>query len=165
MAPAERVIRQAGMSDAARRGVRLAVDVGTVRVGVAASDPHGILATPVATLQRDEVGLSDIRELAAMVVQREVVEVVVGLPLTLRGADGAAASAARSYAAILAEHVAPVPVVLVDERLSSVSANRTLADRQVPGRARRAVVDQLAAVEILQSRLESLRRDIPGSAG
>jgi putative Holliday junction resolvase len=138
--------------------VRLAVDVGTVRVGIAASDPAGILATPVTTLQRDQAGMTDIRELAAMVAERNAVEVVVGLPLTLRGADGAAAAAARSYAALLAEHIAPVPVVMVDERLSSVSANRTLAERRVPGRARRTVVDQLAAVAILQSRLDRLSR-------
>jgi putative Holliday junction resolvase len=152
------------MPDPARAGVRLGVDVGTVRVGVAASDPHGILATPVVTLDRDETGLSDIKELVAIVAQRSAVEVVVGLPLTLRGADGAAAAAARSYAAVLAEHVAPVPVVLVDERLSTVSAHRTLAERRVPGRARRAVVDQLAAVEILQARLDQLGRQPDGGA-
>lgn len=150
------------MSDATRPGVRLAVDVGTVRVGVAASDPDGILATPVETLRRDEAGLSDISKLADLVEQRNAVEVVVGLPLTLRGADGAAAAAARSYAAVLADRIAPVPVVFVDERLSSVSANRTLHDRRVPGRSRRAVVDQLAAVEILQSRLDQLRGSAPG---
>jgi putative Holliday junction resolvase len=152
------------MPDPARAGVRLAVDVGTVRVGVAASDPHGILASPVTTLDRDEAGLSDIKELVAIVAQRSAVEVVVGLPLTLRGADGAAAAAARSYAATLAEHIAPVPVVLVDERLSTVSANRTLAQRQVPGRRRRAVVDQLAAVEILRARLDQLDRHVDGGA-
>jgi putative Holliday junction resolvase len=151
------------MLDGVRPGVRLAVDVGTVRVGVAASDPDSILATPVATLLRDEAGLSDIDELAALVEQRNAVEVVVGLPLTLRGADGAAAAAARAYAAVLAERINPVPVVLVDERLSSVSANRALAERKVPGRSRRAVVDQVAAVEILQSRLDQLRRSPGGT--
>lgn len=133
------------------------MDVGTVRIGVAVSDPGGILATPVVTLARDEGTGRDIEDLAALVTERHVVEVSVGLPRTLRGADGSAARAARSYAAELAARIAPVPVVLVDERLSSVHANRVLADRRVPGRSRRAVVDQLAAVTILQTRLDQLR--------
>ena len=142
---------------AAPRGVRLGVDVGTVRVGVAISDPDGILATPVVTLARDEATARDIDDVAALVADRNIVEVAVGLPRTLRGADGSAARAARGYAAALAERIAPVPVVLVDERLSSVHANRVLAERGVPGRSRRAVVDQLAAVTILQTRLDAVR--------
>ncbi len=138
-------------------GVRLGVDVGTVRVGVAISDPDGILATPVATLARDADRTRDIDELAELVAARQVVEVAVGLPRTLAGANGTAAHAARRYAAALAERIAPVPVVLVDERLSSVEANRVLAEQRVPGRSRRSVVDQLAAVTILQSRLDTIR--------
>lgn len=137
--------------------MRLGVDVGTVRVGVAVSDPDGILATPEQTLARDADAQSDLDALAALVAEREVVEVVVGLPRTLRGADGVSARAARQYAGALAARIAPVPVVLVDERLTSVHANRVLAERRVPGKARRAVVDQLAAVGILQSRLDGLR--------
>jgi putative Holliday junction resolvase len=133
------------------------VDVGTVRVGVAVSDPDGVLATPVATLARDEDTARDLDELAALVDERRVVEVAVGLPRTLRGTDGSAARSARSYAAALAERIAPVPVTLVDERLSSVHANRVLAERRVPVRSRRAVVDQLAAVTILQTHLDQLR--------
>jgi putative Holliday junction resolvase len=143
--------------DTPLRGVRLAVDVGTVRVGVAVSDPDGILATPVATLARDTDSAGDIDEISALVAARGAVEVVVGLPRTLRGRDGTSAQAARRYAADLAQRIAPVPVVLVDERMTSVTANRILAERRVPGRSRRAVVDQLAAVEILQSRLDELR--------
>lgn len=137
----------------------MGVDVGTVRVGVAVSDPDGILATPVTTLARDEIAGRDIDDLATMVADRSVVEIVVGLPRTLRGTDGVAAAAARRYADTLAERVAPVPVVLVDERLSSVYANRIFDERKVSGRARRPVVDQLAAVTILQTRLDVFRRD------
>jgi len=124
---------------------------------VAVSDPDGVLATPVVTLARDEDTARDLDELTALVDERRVVEVAVGLPRTLRGTDGSAARSARSYAAALAERIAPVPVVLVDERLSSVEANRVLAERRVPGRSRRAVVDQLAAVTILQTHLDRLR--------
>ncbi len=138
------------------RGVRLGVDVGTVRVGVAISDPHGLLATPVATLARKPSDEADLAALAAMVEEREVVEVVVGLPKTLRGTDGPAVVAARAYGDALAARIAPVPVVYVDERLTTVSADRQLTEAGVRGRSRRKVVDQLAATRILQNRLDNL---------
>lgn len=141
---------------ARRGGVRLGVDVGTVRIGVALSDPAGILATPLATLARDSAGRADLDSLARLVAEHEVVEVVVGLPRTLRGEHGVAAAAAEAYGRRLARRVEPVPVVYADERLTTVTANRILRERGVPGRARRAVVDQLAAVRILQNRLDGL---------
>lgn len=137
------------------KGVRLGVDVGSVRVGVAMSDPHGILATPVTTLRRDRAG-ADLDALAALIVEFEVVEVVVGLPRTLRGADGAAVTAAREYATALATRIDAVPLVFVDERMTSVTANRMLADRGINSRSRREIVDQAAAVTILQTRLDAL---------
>lgn len=137
------------------KGVRLGVDVGSVRVGVAMSDPHGILATPVTTLRRDSAG-ADLQALAALIAEHEVVEVVVGLPKTLRGADGAAVTAARDYAAALAARIGAVPLVFVDERMTSVTANRMLADRGVNSRSRREIVDQAAAVAILQTRLDAV---------
>ena len=148
------------------RGVRLGVDVGTVRVGVARSDPHGILATPVATLPRDETGGSDLNTLRDLVLEHDVVEVVVGLPRTLRGVVGPAATAARLYGDQLAALVTPVPVVYVDERLTSVTANRMLAERGIREKNRRSVVDQAAAVAILQIRLDAittLNRDQAGA--
>ncbi len=148
--------QQSNDSQVPSRGVRLGVDVGTVRVGVARSDPHGILATPVATLARDESGELDLDALRDLVLEHQVVEVVVGLPRTLRGAVGSAAVAARQYGQLLAVRVAPVPVVYVDERLTSVTANRMLAERGINEKSRRAVVDQAAAVSILQIRLDQL---------
>jgi putative holliday junction resolvase len=143
-------------SDRPPKGVRLGVDVGTVRLGVAISDPRGVLATPVKTVARKGTGGTDLDELAALVEEHEVVEVVVGLPRTLRGADGPAATAAREFADRLAAQIAPVPVVLVDERLTTVAADRILADRGIRGPGRRKVVDQVAAMAILQSRLDAL---------
>jgi putative holliday junction resolvase len=137
--------------------VRIGVDVGTVRVGVASCDPGGVLATPLTTLARDVDGGDDLRSLAELAREREAIEVLVGLPRSLSGRDGPAAAAARAYAAQLAALVAPVPVRLVDERLSTVSAERTLRDRGRDGRARRAVVDQQAAVVILQTALDAER--------
>lgn len=146
------------IADTPPLGVRVGIDVGSVRVGVSISDPDGILATPVATLARDDAAMRDLDDLATLVKERNVVEVVVGLPRTLRGDQGIAASAARDYAAALATRIDTVPVVFVDERLTSVTANRVLSDRGVPGRSRRKVVDQIAAVEILQTRLDQVRR-------
>lgn len=151
------------MGDPWVRGVRLGVDVGTVRVGVAKSDPDGILATPVVTLRRDLTaegnGLpADIAQLVRLVEVHETVEVVVGLPVTLAGTEGFAATHVRAYADQLAQAIAPVPVLLADERMSTAAATRRLSERGVRGGRRRAVVDQAAAVEILQGWLDAARR-------
>ena len=144
-----------------RPGVRLGVDVGTVRVGVAVSDPGGVLATPHATLRRTwpdpAVAKDDVAEIVALGAERDAIEVIVGLPRSLSGDEGPSAEAARQYAAELARRVAPVSVRLVDERLTSVSAHRALRDSGVAGRRQRAVVDQAAAVLILQAALDEER--------
>jgi putative Holliday junction resolvase len=137
--------------------VRVGVDVGSVRVGVARSDPSALVATPVETVRRDAAGGTDLDRIAGIVQDTDAVEVVVGLPRTLRGEEGAAAVAARQYATAIARLVTPVPVRLVDERLSTVSAHRTLRDAGVRGRRHRPVVDQVAAVVILQSALDAER--------
>ncbi len=135
-------------------GVWLAVDVGSVRVGVARSDPRGVLATPLVTLKRDVAGNRDIAELAALVREHEAIGVVVGLPRTLANREGAAAAMAREYGVALAAVIAPTPVRYLDERLTTVSAERKLSRGGVRGVARRAVIDQAAAVELLQHWLE-----------
>lgn len=148
-----------------RRGVRLGVDVGSVRVGLAVCDAEGLIASPVETVPRDEKALGDLARIAAEVADRGAVEVVVGLPRSLDGHEGSAAQLARGYAERLAGRVAPVPVRLVDERLSTVSAHRALRDAGVRGRRHRRVVDQVAAVLILQTALDAERASgrAPGS--
>jgi putative Holliday junction resolvase len=136
-----------------RPGVRVGVDVGSVRVGVAACDPAGLIATPVRTLSR---GKGDLDALADLVTEREAVEVVVGLPTSLSGRAGPAAAAAEAYAGELAARV-PVPVRLVDERFSTVGAQRDLRDSGVDTRRGRSVIDQAAAVIILQGALDAER--------
>ena len=138
-------------------GVRLGVDVGSVRVGVAISDPQGILATPYGTFPRDARTKSDLARLAALVAEHSVVEVVVGLPRSLSGREGAAVVAARDYGSQLRNRISPVPVRYVDERLTSVTANRILSERGIKAKKARAVVDQVAAVQILQTYLDSCR--------
>ena len=137
-----------------RVGVRLGVDVGAVRVGVASCDPAGLIATPVATLRR---GKGDLAELARLSLEREVVEVLVGLPRTLAGREGRAATEAVAYAERVAAAVGPTPVRLVDERLSTVGAERDLRASGVGSRRGRGVIDQAAAVIILQSALDEER--------
>ena len=139
-------------------GVWLAVDVGTVRVGVARSDPGGVLASPWRTLARDVKNDSDITELAEMVREVGAVGVVVGLPTTLRGREGASALMARDYAGRLAAAIDPVPVRELDERLTTVSAQRKLLQGGVRGRAQRSKIDQAAAVELLQHWLDGRSR-------
>ena len=128
-------------------GVVLAVDVGTVRVGVAASDPHRILASPVET-----VPAPGHARVAALAAERAAVLVVVGLPTSLSGrSESASADMARAYAVVLAALVAPVPVELVDERLTTVAATAALRASGRTGTRARAVVDQAAAVALLEA--------------
>ena len=137
-----------------RSGVRIGIDPGDARIGVARSDPSGFLATPVETVRR---GGGDVRRIARIVAEEEAVEVVVGLPRSLSGGEGPAAAKVRAFAAALARAVAPVPVRLCDERLTTVSAEAMLRDRGRKGTRRREVVDQAAAVLILQHALDTER--------
>ena len=137
-----------------RHGVRLGIDPGDARIGVARSDPTGFLASPLETVRR---GRDDLRRIARLATESEAVEVVVGLPRSLSGAEGPAAAKTRVWAASLARALRPLPVRLVDERLTTISAEAMLRDRGVKGRARRAVVDQAAAVVILQHALDTER--------
>lgn len=146
------------------RGRRLGVDVGSVRIGVAVSDPDGILATPVETVARrpgqDGPAAADLARVAALAAEHDVVEVVVGLPQTLRAEHGRAAQLAADYAGRLQAVLGAVPVRLADERLTTVTAIRTLSDQGVRGSRQRSVVDQAAAVTILQGWLEGRSRTL-----
>lgn len=136
-----------------REGARIAVDVGRARVGVARCDAEAILAVPVTTLHRDRYG-AELEEVADLVEDLGAMEVVVGLPLHLSGQDSASTADARGWARRLAALVAPVPVRLVDERLSTVSAHRALHEAGRHEQGFRGVVDQAAAVVILEQALE-----------
>lgn len=141
-----------------RHGIRIGIDPGDARIGVARSDPSGFLATPVETVRRGKGDLARIsRILAEEAVDSTVLEVVVGLPRSLSGREGPAAAKVREFAGRLAARVAPVPVRLVDERMTTVSAEAMLRDQGRSGGKRRAVVDQAAAVLILQHALDTER--------
>jgi putative Holliday junction resolvase len=121
-----------------------------VRTGVAACDGGEVLASPVATLASNEA-VSGVVTIAA---EREAVGVIVGLPLSMSGAEGTAAEAARSYAGDLAKALA-VPVFLVDERLTTVAAGAALRAGGHDSRSARRVVDQAAATALLQGVLDA----------
>jgi len=145
--------------------VCLGVDVGKVRVGVAICDPGGILATPLTTLARDNSARdgaipTDISEIARLTAAHQAVGVVVGLPVGLSGQEGPAAAGVREYVQLLAAAIRPVPIWLADERMSTVVAARRLTERGIRGKRQRAVVDQVAAVEILQGWLDAHRRRV-----
>jgi len=141
-----------------RTGVRVGVDVGTVRIGVARSDFHGMLATPVETVPRERgtAAPADLARLTAIVAELDAVEVIVGLPLALSGRHTASTEDAVAFAAALAG-VLTVPVRLVDERLSTVSAQAALRTSGRSTRTQRPVVDQVAATIILQHALDTER--------
>ena len=131
----------------------IGVDVGTVRVGLAMSDPTGTLASPLETLKRAKDG-SDLDRLVSLVLEHEVTEVVVGEPVHLSGASGASAADAGAYAQALADRIPDVPVQLIDERLSTVTAASHLREGGIDSRKQRSVIDQAAAVVILQQFLD-----------
>ena len=147
-----------------RRGIRIGIDVGSVRVGVARTDPDGVLAVPVATLARPKAvaaARTDLSGLADLVAEYEPIELVVGLPLTLAGHEGPAAESVRAYVvdlvAVLRGRGSLVPIRLLDERLSSAEAARGLRAAGLDARSGRSVVDQAAAVIIVQSALDAER--------
>lgn len=147
-------------SDDPGRGRRLGVDVGTVRIGVAVSDPDAILATPVETVRRDR-RTAHLRRLADLVAELQVVEVVIGLPRTLADRAGSSAKDAVELADALKTRVDPVPVRLADERLTTVSAARSLREAGVRAKEQRGKIDQAAAVAILQGWLDQRRTAAP----
>jgi putative Holliday junction resolvase len=144
------------------RGRRVAIDVGSVRIGVASCDPDGILATPVETVPRTAGGDGDLRRLAEIIADYEAVAVIVGLPKTLRDEHGSAAKLATEFGNALADRISPIPVLYSDERLSTVTAQQALRTSGVRAKAQKSIVDQAAATAILQGwlDLQANRQDV-----
>ena len=131
----------------------MALDVGTRTIGVAVSDPLGMIASPVETISRTgrRADAARVQELAA---EREVVRVVVGLPMRTDGTEGESAVEARRMAAAVAAVLPGVEVVLLDERFTTAEAERSLLTSNVRRKKRKQVIDQVAAVLILQQWLD-----------
>lgn len=141
--------------EALRRGSRLGVDVGSARIGLASCDPRGLLASPLTTVRR---GRGDLAEIARLAAERDVIEIIVGLPTSLSGKPGQAADLARDFAETLAGVVSPTPVRLVDERYTTVIAHVALAQGGRNAKERRTVIDQAAAALLLQGALDAERQ-------
>lgn len=137
-------------------GPKLGIDVGRARIGVARSDLHGILAVPVETVPRDADGSADVARIVRLAAEHEAIEVVVGHPLALSGNPTASTDDAVGFAERLADAL-PVPVRLVDERLSTVTAQQALRASGRKAKSQRPVVDQAAAVVILQHAIDAER--------
>jgi putative Holliday junction resolvase len=138
-----------------RTGIRLGIDVGTVRIGVSRSDPSGFLASPFETVPRSDAG-ADVARIAQLAAELDAIELVVGLPLALSGRRTASTDDAVGFAEALAGAVS-VPVRLVDERLSTVTATVSLRQSGKNSKKSRSVVDQSAAAVILQHALDAER--------
>lgn len=163
-----------GMSESepqrVQRGARLAIDVGMARVGVAISDPDGILASPVDTFKRDKsVGYAiggkipavlptDIAAIAEVIEERFVVVVYIGLPQQLSGAKGQSVNMALTYAHLLSKVSPDVEIRMIDERLTSVSAHQALHASGRSSKNHRSVIDQVAAVIMLETAMETEKR-------
>lgn len=140
-----------------RSGVRIGVDVGSVRIGVARSDPAGTLAVPVETVDRRRGDAAAVARIAALAQEHEALELLVGLPLTLAGQRGPAAEAALAFAEELLEAMPGTPVVLVDERFSTRQAQRDLHAAGLREKGSRRVIDQAAAAIVVQHALDQER--------
>jgi putative Holliday junction resolvase len=138
--------------------VRIGIDVGKARIGVARTDPHGMLATPVETVPRSKEGDgdADIRRIRDIVAELDAMEIVVGLPLSMSGGETASTQDARDFAGRLAAG-GGLPVRMIDERLSTVSAQAALHANGRTTRSSRPVIDQVAAVILVQHALDSER--------
>jgi len=147
-------VNEPGPDQRMRRGVRLGIDAGSVRIGVARSDPGGVLASPLETVR---AGKGDIDRIVRLVDENEAVEVIVGLPTSLSGREGPAAGEARRFASRIARRLGAGSVRLFDERLTTVTAESGLRQSGVHGQARRKVVDQTAAAVLLQAALDAER--------
>jgi putative Holliday junction resolvase len=132
----------------------LGIDLGSKRIGIAASDRSGTIASPLTVLQRCGSQGGDHRNIAKIVLEEEAVAIVVGLPLNMDGSEGKAAQSARAEVERMAT-VVGVPVYVHDERLTTVAADRVMMEQNMNAQARRKVVDKWAAAVILQAWLDS----------
>lgn len=140
-----------------RLGRRLGIDYGSVRVGVAICDPHGLLATPYETLPTN----TSVADIVRIVREEEVIEIVLGLPRHLNGSEGASAELVRAYAEEL--RATQVPIRFVDERSTTLSAASQLRQSGRTAKNSKAIIDQATAVIILQGALDAERNGrLPG---
>ena len=137
----------------------LGIDVGSKRIGVALSDHLGLLAAPLKAIavRRGH----ELAEIAALVREREIDTVVIGLPTSLDGSEGPQALRVRAFAERLAPHLGAIPIAFADERFTTAEAERLMIDRKLTREQRRDRIDAAAAAIMLQGYLDSLRPPRP----
>ena len=137
-----------------QRGRRIAFDYGDARIGVAVCDPDGIISSPLAVLRAEDKNLRS--EIQSLIAEYEPVQIFIGLPKQLSGAESSSAEKARTFGAMLAE-LSKIEIVYIDERLSTVSAQSKLREAGKSTRESKELIDAMAAVEILELGLQSAR--------
>ena len=144
-----------------RKGIRYAIDFGDARVGFAKSDIDAIMAVPVATIKNDQNLLKNIIE---HINETGCVEIYVGLPKHLSGAIGQSANKAINFAQQLSKQLPDISIRMMDERLTTSSASARLQESGVNTRAQKGLIDQAAAIELLEQALDFEKRNnqIPG---
>ena len=130
----------------------LAIDYGDARIGLAATDPLGIVAHPVETIHRKTT--DPLERIAEIVAERGIRRILLGLPLRLDGSEGRSAEKVRHFGQELSERVSGVPLEFTDERLTTVSAAEKLRQAGRPAKRQKDIIDQAAAVEILNAWLD-----------
>jgi putative Holliday junction resolvase len=138
-----------------QRGRRIAFDYGDVRIGVAVSDPDSILASPLTTLMSTDKRLS--RQILEIISEVEPVLIYIGKPSLLSGDDGAATEKANEFASLL-QSLTQVPIQLIDERMSTISAARNLREAGRNAKESKNAIDMAAAVAILEFAIEIEKR-------
>ena len=137
-----------------QRGRRIAFDYGDIRIGVAVCDPDGIISSPLAVLRAEDRNLRS--QIQSFIAEYEPVQIFIGLPKQLSGAESSSAEKARTFGAMLAE-LSNIEIVYIDERLSTVSAQSKLREAGKSTRESKELIDAMAAVEILELGLQSAR--------
>jgi putative Holliday junction resolvase len=138
------------------KGRRLAIDVGSVRIGLAICDPDGILSSPIPALGRSNELMDTLQLVSELVAENSVIEVYVGDPISLSGGQSASTRDAREFAEKLAAQIS-VPIRLVDERLTTVTASAKLRISGKDAKQSRSLIDSASAVEILEQALATIR--------
>jgi putative holliday junction resolvase len=138
------------------KGRRLAIDVGSVRIGLAICDPDGILSSPIPALGRSNELMDTLQLVSELVAENSVIEVYVGDPISLSGGQSASTRDAREFAEKLAAQIS-VPIRLVDERLTTVTASAKLRISGKDAKQSRSFIDSASAVEILEQALATIR--------
>ncbi len=136
---------------------KMSLDLGDRRIGIAISDPLGIIANPLETYTRTSIK-ADIAHIAELVKSQNVDCIILGLPINMDGTEGERVQKSRDFGMLLSENIPDVKIDYMDERWTTVSAEKMLIDADVSREKRKTVIDKVAATIILQSYLDKIKK-------